>query len=98
MGGGGYCHHTVFFASVEIHLLMWIVYLECAVVSLQLPAQALQLAAGKDGLAVFVPQVVLLLDNLALLLLKDPHMLLGGPVLFQLSSITILYWTLLISE
>lgn len=62
-----------------------VVYLECAVVSLQFPAQALQLAAGQDGLAVFVPQVVFLLDELILLLLQHPHLLLGVPVLFQLS-------------
>lgn len=52
--------------------------------SLQLPAEALQLAAGQDGLAVFVAQVVFLLDELGLLLLQRPHLLLGVAVLFQL--------------
>lgn len=64
---------------------VFVVYLECAVVSLQLPAQALQLAASQDGLAVFAPQVVFLLDELILLLLQHPHLLLGVPMLFQLS-------------
>lgn len=59
-------------------------YLECAVVSLQLPAQTLQLAASQDGFAVFIPQVVFLLDQLVLLLLQRPHLLLGVSVLFQL--------------
>lgn len=61
-------------------------YLECAVVSLQLPAETLQLAASQDGLAVFVPQVVFLLDQLVLLLLQHSHLLLGVTVFFQLSQ------------
>lgn len=61
-------------------------YLECAVMSLQLPAETLQLAASQDGLAVFVPQVVFLLDNLVLLFLQHSHLLLGVTVLLQLSQ------------
>lgn len=59
-------------------------YLQCAVVSLQLPAQTLQLAASQHGLAVLVPQVVFLLDHLVLLLLQHSHLLLGVTVLLQL--------------
>lgn len=58
--------------------------LEGAVVSLELAAQALQLAAGQDGLAVLALQVVLLLHQLRLLLLQDLHLFLGVTVLFQL--------------
>lgn len=54
--------------------------------SLQLPAQTLQLAASQDGLAVLVPQVVFLLDQLVLFLLQHSHLFLGVPVLFQLST------------
>lgn len=61
-------------------------HLEGAVVPLQLPAQALQLAPGQDGLAVLALQVILLLHQLALLLLQDLHLLLGIPVLFQLGK------------
>jgi len=60
-------------------------YLERAVVSLQLSAEALQFAASQDRLAVLVPQVVFLLDHLVLLLLQHAHLLLGVAVLFQLS-------------
>lgn len=60
-------------------------HLECAVVFLQLPAQTLQLAASQDGLAVLVPQRVLLLHHLVLLLLQRPHLLLGVAVHLQLS-------------
>lgn len=52
--------------------------------SLELAAQALQLAAGQDGLAVLTLQVVLLLHQLRLLLLQDLHLFLGVTVLFQL--------------
>lgn len=58
--------------------------LEGAVVSLQLTAQALQLAAGQDGLAMLALQVVLLLHQLCLLLLQNLHLFLGVTVLFQL--------------
>lgn len=61
-------------------------YLECPVVSLQLSAQTLQLAASQDGLAVLVPEVVLVLDQLVLLLLQRSHLFLGVTVLFQLPS------------
>lgn len=54
--------------------------------ALQLPAQALELAAGQDGLAVLTAQVVLLLHQLALLLLQELHLLLGVPVLLQLGT------------
>lgn len=53
---------------------------------LQLPAQALQLAAGQDGLAVLALQVILLLHQLALLLLQDLHLLLRVTVLLQLGE------------
>lgn len=52
--------------------------------SLQLTAQALQLAAGQDGLAMLALQVVLLLHQLCLLLLQNLHLFLGVTVLFQL--------------
>lgn len=52
--------------------------------SLQLSAQTLQLAASQDGLAVLVPEVVLVLDQLVLLLLQGSHLFLGVTVLFQL--------------
>lgn len=58
--------------------------LEGAVVPLELTAQALQLAAGQDGLAVLTLQVVLLLHQLCLLLLQNLHLFLGVSVLFQL--------------
>lgn len=45
-------------------------YLQGLVVSLQLPTQALQLAASQDGLAVISLQVELLLHDLRLLLLN----------------------------
>lgn len=61
-----------------------LLYLEGAVVPLQLPAQTLQLAACQNGFAVLVPQVVFLLDQLALLLLQRPHLLLSVTVLLQL--------------
>lgn len=61
-------------------------YLERAVVSLQFTAQALQLAAGQNGLAVLVPQVVLFLDQLGLLLLQSSHLLLRVAVLFKLNK------------
>lgn len=61
-------------------------YLEGTVVALQLAAQALELAAGQDGLAVFTAEVVLLLHQLALLLLQELHLLLGVPVLLQLET------------
>lgn len=61
-------------------------YLQCAIVSLQLTAQALQLAAGQDGFAVLVPQVVLFLDQLGLLLLQSSHLLLRVAVLFKLNE------------
>lgn len=54
--------------------------------SLQLPAQALQLAAGQDGLAVLIPEVVLVLDQLVLLLLQCSHLFLGVAVLLQLTK------------
>lgn len=60
-------------------------YLERAVVFLQLPAQTLQLAASQDGLAVLVPQRVLLLYHLVLLLLQRPHLLVRVAVHLQLS-------------
>lgn len=60
--------------------------LEGAVVPLELAAQALQLAAGQDGLAVLALQVVLLLHQLRLLLLQDLHLLLGVTVLLQLGQ------------
>lgn len=53
---------------------------------LELAAQALQLAAGQDGLAVLALQVVLLLHQLRLLLLQDLHLLLGVTVLLQLGQ------------
>ena len=59
-------------------------YLQCLVVSLQLPTQALQLAAGQDGLAVFALQVQLLLHDLGLLLLQHLHLLLDATALLQL--------------
>lgn len=62
------------------------VHLERTVVSLQLPAQTLQLAAGQDGLAVLVPEVIFVLDQLVLLLLQRSHLLLGVAVLLQLSQ------------
>lgn len=61
-------------------------YLQRAVVSLQFTAQALQLAAGQNGLAVLVPQVVLFLDQLGLLLLQSSHLLLRVAVLFKLNK------------
>lgn len=61
-------------------------YLEGAVVALQFAAQALELAAGQDGLAVLTTQVILLLHQLALLLLQELHLLLGVPVLLQLET------------
>lgn len=54
--------------------------------ALELPAQALQLAAGQHGLAVLPAQVVLLLHQLALLLLQQLHLLLGVPMLLQLRT------------
>lgn len=56
--------------------------------SLEFPAQALQLAAGQNGLAVLVPQVVLFLDQLGLLLLQSSHLLLGVAMLFELNKTT----------
>ena len=44
--------------------------------SLQLPAQALQLASGQDSLAMLTTQMVLLLHELGLLLLQELHLLL----------------------
>lgn len=61
-------------------------YLERAVVSLQLPAKTLQFAASQDGLAVLVSQVILFLDQLVLFLLQHSHLFLGVTVLFQLSQ------------
>ena len=52
--------------------------------SLQLPAQALKLASGKNSLAMLTTEMVLLLDELALLLLQELHLLLRVSVLFQL--------------
>lgn len=80
--------HQISAALRGLHfmILVSVLYLECAVVSLQFPAQTLQLAAGQDGLAVLVPQVVFLLDQLVLLLLQRSHLLLGVAVLFQLSQ------------
>lgn len=60
-------------------------HLERTVVSLQLPAQTLQLAASQDGLAVLAPEVVFVLDQLVLLLLQGSHLFLGVTVLLQLS-------------
>lgn len=54
--------------------------------ALQLAAQALELAAGQDGLAVLTTQVVLLLHQLALLLLQELHLLLGVPMFLQLGT------------
>lgn len=54
--------------------------------SLQLPAQTLQLAASQDGLAVLTPEDVFVLDQLVLLLLQRSHLLLGVTVLLQLSQ------------
>lgn len=62
-----------------------VMHLESAIVSLQLPAEALQFAAGQDGLAVLIPQVVFLLYQLVLFLLQHSHLLLSITVLFQLS-------------
>ena len=61
-------------------------HLEGAVMALQLTAEALELAAGQDGLAVLAAQVVLLLHQLALLLLQELHLILGVPVFFQLET------------
>lgn len=44
--------------------------------SLQLSAQALKLASGQDSLAMLTTEMVLLLDELALLLLQELHLLL----------------------
>lgn len=54
--------------------------------SLQLPAQTFQLAASQDGLAVLIPEIVFVLDQLVLLLLQCSHLFLGVTVLFQLSQ------------
>lgn len=62
------------------------VYLQCLVVSLQLPTEALQLAAGQDGLAVLPLQVDLLLHNLRLLLLQGLQPLLHAAALLQLNT------------
>lgn len=67
-------------------VLRSVLYLESAIVSLQLSAQTLQLAACQDGLAVLVPQVIFLLDQLVLLLLQRTHLLLSVAMLFQLSQ------------
>lgn len=61
-------------------------YLQCLVVSLQLPTKALQLAAGQDGLAVLALQVDLLLYNLRLLLLQGFQPLLHAAALLQLNT------------
>lgn len=54
--------------------------------SLQLPAQTLQLAASQDSLAVLTPEAVFVLDQLVLLLLQGSHLFLGVTVLLQLSQ------------
>lgn len=59
-------------------------HLQCLVVPLQLPTEALQLAAGQDGLAMLPLQVDLLLHNLRLLLLQGFQSLLHAAALLQL--------------
>lgn len=61
-------------------------YLQGLVVPLQLPAQALQLAAGQDGLAVLALQVDLLLHYLRLFLLHHFQTLLLAAALLQLHT------------
>lgn len=61
-------------------------YLQRLVVSLQLPTEALKLAAGQDGLAVLPLQVDLLLYNLRLLLLQGFQTLLHAAALLQLNT------------
>lgn len=54
--------------------------------ALQLTAQALELAAGQDGLAMLAAQVVFLLHQLALFLLQELHLFLGVSMLLQLRT------------
>ena len=63
-------------------------YLQGLVVSLQLPTEALQLAAGQDGLAVLPLQVDLLLHYLRLFLLQGLQTLLHAAALLQLTEKT----------
>lgn len=61
-----------------------ITHLEGLVVPLELPAEALQFAAGQDGSAVLVLELVPLLPHVALLPLQEPQLLLFPPTLLQL--------------
>lgn len=63
-------------------------HLQCLVVSLQLPTQGLQLAAGQNSPAVFTLELVLLFHHLEKLLLQNLQLLLVNPVLLQLPTHT----------
>lgn len=58
--------------------------LEVFVVPLELPAQALKLAASEDGSAVLALQLVLLLGDLGLPLLQVLELFLLGTMFFEL--------------
>lgn len=60
-------------------------HLEVFVVPLELPAEALELAAGEDGSAVLALQLVLLLGDLGLPLLQVLELFLLGTMFFKLS-------------
>lgn len=64
-------------------------HLEVLVVPLELSAQALKLAAGKDGSAVLTLQLVLLLGDLGLSLLEILQLLLLSTVFFKLGKMGI---------
>jgi len=55
-------------------------------VPLELPAQALELAAGEDGSAVLALQLVLLLGDLRLPLLQVPELFLLSTMFFKLGG------------
>ena len=61
-------------------------HLEVFVVPLELPAQALELAAGEDGSAVLTLQLVLLLGDLGLPLLQVFELFLLGTMFFELGG------------
>lgn len=61
-------------------------HLQVFVVPLELPAQALKLAAGKDGSAVLTLQLVLLLGDLGLSFLQVLELFLLSTMFFKLGE------------
>lgn len=71
----------------HVIIICGVTHLEGLVVSLQLPAQSLQLAAGEDGPAVLALELVLLFHHLQQFLLQHLQLLLVTTVLFQLDGV-----------